>query len=372
MIHCRTGRDRVAPARRTHRFGAVLILVAAVAACSSGPGNSGSPAGTTAASQANASDPALSPGAASAMAAAPTPDVTALPTGVIAEILLDSGVAPFGIVTDGKAIWAAAHRASSAYRIDPHSNEVALTIDVGQEASCGMPGVGFGSIWLPPCDDSARTVVINAASGSVAGMVDNMSMVAFASNAVWGTADVNGVRSVVTFDPDSHALVGPTGAAGDYDSYAVTGSTVWGISSAGTRIDRIDPKTHDIQASFRIPGFGSDDSLYATVLDKVIWIKGYESGVLVEFDPATQQFTQHEIPGYGRPSGYYDQAPVAALGSLWLRISDTSVVRVDPADGTVVATYPAGPGGGAVAVDFGSLWVANFDTDTIWRERIDH
>jgi streptogramin lyase len=147
-------------------------------------------------------------------------------------------------------------------------------------------------------------------------------------------------------------------------------STVWGISSVNSSIDRIDPKTRDVQAKFKIPGFASDDSLYNAVLDNAIWIKGYQSGALVKFDPATQEFTQYEIPGYGRPSGYYDEAPVAALGSLWLRISDTSVVRVDPADGKVVATYPAGPGGGAVAVDFGSLWVANFNTDTVWRERI--
>ena len=121
-----------------------------------------------------------------------------------------------------------------------------------------------------------------------------------------------------------------------------------------------------------IPGFDTNESLYTAVLDGALWIKGYRSGALVRMDLKTHEFTVYQVPGYAQTDGYYDLALTPALGSLWFRISNSSVVRFDPASGTVTGTYPAGPGGGAVAVDFGSLWVANFDHDTVWRERLSH
>ena len=38
----------------------------------------------------------------------------------------------------------------------------------------------------------------------------------------------------------------------------------------------------------------------------------------------------------------------------------------------VIGTYPADglAGGGFITVGMGSLWVANFATDTVWRDRV--
>lgn len=46
--------------------------------------------------------------------------------------------------------------------------------------------------------------------------------------------------------------------------------------------------------------------------------------------------------------------------------------RIDPASGGVQAVYPAGSegGGGDITVAFGSLWVYNAGSDSIWREPI--
>ena len=70
-------------------------------------------------------------------------------------------------------------------------------------------------------------------------------------------------------------------------------------------------------------------------------------------------------------SEWGDVCITAGRGSIWVRRSDTEVVRVDPETGDVVGRYPAAGGGGCIAVGFGSLWVANFMDSTVWRIRLD-
>jgi hypothetical protein len=55
-----------------------------------------------------------------------------------------------------------------------------------------------------------------------------------------------------------------------------------------------------------------------------------------------------------------------------MRTSDSRIDRIDTASGRVLATYPAdgGGGGGGLAVAFGSLWVDNAGSDSVWREPI--
>jgi DNA-binding beta-propeller fold protein YncE len=60
------------------------------------------------------------------------------------------------------------------------------------------------------------------------------------------------------------------------------------------------------------------------------------------------------------------------MGDLWIRLSSAAVSRFDPSTGKVTARYPGDPpaNGGYADVYDGSLWVSNFDTDTVWRDKI--
>jgi streptogramin lyase len=61
------------------------------------------------------------------------------------------------------------------------------------------------------------------------------------------------------------------------------------------------------------------------------------------------------------------------MGSLWLRTSESTIARIDPSTMRVVQTYPAevgSSGPGEMVLYGGSLWMANAETDTVWRERI--
>jgi len=63
-----------------------------------------------------------------------------------------------------------------------------------------------------------------------------------------------------------------------------------------------------------------------------------------------------------------DVTPAAGAGSIWVRTSNGSIARVNAANGALMGRYPADPrgGGGGVAVGFGSLWIGNVGTGTVW------
>ena len=119
-----------------------------------------------------------------------------------------------------------------------------------------------------------------------------------------------------------------------------------------------------------MPSFSPDPPAVGAS-DGAIWLYGETSPTLVRFDTAASAVTSYQVPGWHLGSDLLGGTPKFALGSIWLRTSDDFISRIDPATGAVTATYPAYIGGGEVAVAFGSLWVANVNTDTVWRDRID-
>ncbi len=123
-----------------------LILTLALAACG-GPAPAASSNGSAAAGAPSA------PGSPTPEASSPTTatapvlpgssvGATALPDGVLASIPLHAGDAPSAIAIGYGSVWVETHRGTTLDRIDPTSNEVSASIDVGQQ-SCGAPGIGF-------------------------------------------------------------------------------------------------------------------------------------------------------------------------------------------------------------------------------------
>ena len=60
------------------------------------------------------------------------------------------------------------------------------------------------------------------------------------------------------------------------------------------------------------------------------------------------------------------------MRGLWLRVDTSHVLRLDERTGKQTGEFPAdlNANGGTLALGFGSLWVANFDTDSVWRVEI--
>jgi YVTN family beta-propeller protein len=367
-----TQRTAVPVAGRHVRFartGLLAVLVAALAltACSSPSSTTHVAASAASPRPTTTYTPDLTP----AVGAVPTP----LPAGVLAVIGVQVGAAPFAVVAGFGSLWVPSHRDNNLFRINVQTNKVAATIPVGEE--CDRPFAGLGLVFT--CSDSSGEV--NPASNQVAATgPSSVTPFAVIDGVLWG----DGAGMALTrIDPKTYKVTRriPVDAnprhVSDPDTVATYGDgAFWVIDVAdedatfGGSLVKVDPGTGRILQVYRPPDPGGlADIQFA---DHAVWMKGNDSGRLVKLDTRTGRTAVYNLPGFQPPSDMEIVGIGLGMGDLWVRVSSGVVLRFDAATGRVVGHYPADPssGGGFVSVYDGSLWEANFDTDTVWRVRI--
>jgi len=341
-------------------FAACVVLLAGAAAC----GHSAAPSHQAAST--------LPPAASSATSTQPTSSTAGLPVGVLASIQLPLGGAPASIVAGYGSIWVTSHRGTMLYRIDPNTDKVKAQIDVGQE-SCGLMAVGAGRVWTLPCA-AGNTIVVNPATNQIDRTLPPAGLsIAFANGQPWLTDRAN--DSLTELDPITLRVTATVKVAntmitfGGGKIFTANPSPVTGEWS-GSTISEIDPNTHRVLRTFTTP----DPGTYASMIYGFgrIWLKGSDNNKLIAIDLSTGRATTYVIASWSALDQLYGMDTTTDLGSLWIRTSDGTVSRIDPSTAKVLATYPADPsgGGGDIVVDHDSLWIANFGTDTVWRDRI--
>jgi len=261
------------------------------------------------------------------------------------------------------------------YRIDPNTDTVIAAIDVGQE-SCGEPDIGFGRVWLGRCDSSTKTIAVDAATNQVVGSFDALGgSIAFTKDAVWIPDNAGKLAKV---DPSSYKTLATYDVLhGGYASWVVSaGGWIWVAAQDlngvwGGEIAKVDPATAKVISRLTVP----DPGAAATVTSDLgyIWVKNDADGRLLRIDPKTEAIKLFVLPEFHGLSQLYDIWPATGLGSVWVRLADDSVSRVDPETGSIIGMSPADAagGGGWPTIGFGSLWVPNFGSDSIWRDRVE-
>jgi streptogramin lyase len=336
-------------------MGALLVLVVGCSGQSASGGAPGSP-GAAGASPAAASPAALS---------------TPLPDGVLASIPLDRGVAPLAVAVGFGSVWVTSHRNTLLYRIDPGSNTVIARIDVGQKA-CGPLGVGLGKVWVSHCYDGERVVAVDPATNQVVGsFLGNSIIVAF--DQLWSL----GFRALNRIDPTTYTVTGsvrvPTGwplVEGDGVLWVIDSNPLPGSGEYSGLISGIDPASMKVVRTLQVPVAGL--SPWVAFAFGAIWLKPLNNNILLKIDPSTGKTNIIDVPNFEPLNQFGDMSIAADSSNIWMRISSKAVAQIDPNSGRVLRVYPADPygGGGFVALGFGSLWVANFGMDSVWRDRI--
>jgi len=303
-----------------------------------------------------------------AQAQTPTASPTQLPPGVLASIPLDSGSAPSIAAVGFGAVWVGAHRANTLYRINPARGTV-QRIDLGQ-STCGPIRVGLGRVFTGACDGSTKTMVVNPATNQVVASFDGGEAYGFTPGVIW-TGDPNGNRTLL-LDSTTYKVITTLPVPGIEG--LLVGGYVWvadenldGVYD-GT-IAKIDPASHKVVQHVRTEPTGP--YMYMTYSDGALWLHGAGDGFLIRVDMATGRSGIVMETGVSDLSDFGDQPLVSGQGSLWVRASASTVEQLDGRTGALVGSYPADPQspGGWPAVGFGSLWVVNFDSDTVWRVR---
>jgi DNA-binding beta-propeller fold protein YncE len=321
-------------------------------------------------------------------APAASPTGSPPPKGVLAVIRTPGG--PLGIATGFGSVWVTSENGSVLYRIDPAANKVIARIDVGH-AMCGVPGIGFGRVWVPDCDfgpqglvvvDPATNRVVRAIGDQVAGSVG------LGAGSVWAGPRID----PATLREQPLLNTGHDDLAIAFGDGAVWVSDALYPSYHGHRhatVFRIDPATGKVTATIRagVTSIQNWPMFDAGKLWVYPWLQNPARGdaagdKIWRIDPRTNTATEMTIPHIDFAN--LNTAFTAGMGSLWVRgqptglrivgndlVGGDSLFRVDPRTLKVTGKYPVAAGTwGFMATGFGSLWVANFDNDTIWRDKV--
>ena len=260
----------------------------------------------------------------------------------------------FAYPTDGQASQGAKERS-----ID----ELPLTAEVDRTGD--FLAWGFDALWMMT---AGTTVLVNGEWQSVGpslvrvdGMTnqaeDNVIQDATASvrglavgeGAIW--IPNSGTELIFKFDPVGRRVVLaiPVRFNGTEGSVGIGEGSVW-ITARGNVLTRFNAATGVEEAAIKLPG----EAPAAVVDNGFVWVSGFERGELYKVDARTNTLVQ-TIPL--RPGPRF---LTAGEGSIWVHNQgDSSVQRIDPASGAVIATIETGlvGRGGDLTTGGGYVWL---------------
>jgi streptogramin lyase len=221
--------------------------------------------------------------------------------------------------------------------------------------------------------------------------------VTYGLGSIW--VAVYGTGRLVRIDPVGNRVVQRIRIARGICPVIVAAGSVWVASYKTDAVYRVDPRRERILARFRVSHWPA----HLAAGPGTVWVSSFEYGHVAQISTRANRVTRvYRFPGnpsglartgrtlwvaFGRtgktlacvdilkhtitrvPIGHAGAGFLSALGgSLWTTTSDGYAVRVDAADGRVIASFPIGgtPAEVAAAPD-GTIWVADKERDTITR-----
>ena len=259
----------------------------------------------------------------------------------------------------GEDVWVSNRPKSNVSRIDPGSNSVKQVVSDLPGACSGL-AIGFGSLWVPTCQDQALARV-DLASGKITariptGIANSEGGVTVGAGSVWLMSDKSSKLS--RFDPQTNKLAAQMSLPPGCYSVAFGFASVWATCTEQNSVVRIDPSTNSIVTT--IPT--GPQPRFLTVGEGAVWTLNQGDGSITRIDPERNKIAatiQVGIPGEGGDI-------TAGEGFVWATLFGVPLSRIDPSTNMVVQQF-VGAGGDALRVANGSVWLSNYKSGTEWH-----
>ena len=268
------------------------------------------------------------------------------------------GVPDWQVVTED-AVWVSNGPKNSLHRLDPKSNTVVAAIDVGKKPCSGL-AAGFGSIWVPNCVDKTVSRVDIATNKVVAtipvGPAESEGGIAASSDAIWLPSDKTGVLSRI--DPKTNEVVASIKIAAGSPSAVYGDGAIWVSSTEESVVTRVDAKTNEVTDKIPV----GPKPRFLTFGGGSVWTLNQGDGTVTRIDTKKRKSVatiEVGVPGTGGEIAYGE-------GYIWLTVFQIPLTQIDPKTNTVVKQW-VGPGGDAVRVGHGSVWLSNLRQQNLWR-----
>ena len=269
-----------------------------------------------------------------------------------------AGVPDWQVVTED-AVWVSNGPKNTLHRLDAKTNKVVATIEVGKKPCSGL-AAGFGSIWVPNCTDKTVSRVDIATNTVVAtipvGPAESEGGLAASRDAIWIPSDKQGVLSKI--DPKTNTVVATIEIPPGSPACTFGEGAVWCTSTEKSVVVRVDPKSNKITDMVDV----GPKPRFLTTGGGSVWTLNQGDGTVSRVDPKKRKLIAHievGVPGTGGEIAWGE-------GGVWLTVFQIPLTFIDPRTNAVTRQW-VGPGGDAVRVGHGSVWLSNLREQNLWR-----
>jgi len=274
------------------------------------------------------------------------------------EAIFDVPGAPDWIAVD-ESVWVSNSPKNTVARIDPKSNKVIAMVPVGNKPCSGL-ATGFGSLWVPICGDQTLARV-DLKEGKLTatipiGIADSEGGLATGADSVWLVTDKKG--TLARIDPATNKVVAEIQVPAGSFTVAFGEGAVWATGTETNVLTRIQPETNLVVETIPV----GKSPRFLTIGGGFIWTLNQTNGDVSKVDPKTNKVVETIEVGVPGPGGEI----AFGEGSVWVTSFEFPISRIDPSVGKVVQQF-AGPGGDAIRVGLGSVWLSNIRAGNVWR-----
>ncbi len=244
-------------------------------------------------------------------------------------------------------------------KIDVKANKIAGTI-ANSNKPCGGMVSAFGSLWVPTCGDGSlvrldpKTFKVSATISS--GTADVKGSLAASADSIWLLTDSK--TTVSRIDPDQNTVVGELRVPAGCSGLTFGEAALWLACPNENKVLRINPETNlvdkviDVSAQPQALAVGAGS----------IWVLCEKEGIVDRIDPKTNKVSKSIQLDVTNAKGEI----AFGEGSVWVTMAGFPLTRIDPQSETVAQQF-YGPGGGAILLSPGAIWLSNLDSGTLLR-----
>jgi YVTN family beta-propeller protein len=220
--------------------------------------------------------------------------------------------------------------------------------------------VAAGTLWSPSCEENVIYRIDLATNQVVAkvpvGPANTEGGIAFGAGSAWMPSDPKGIVSRI--DSATNKVIAEIKVAPDSFTAVFGYGLVWVSSTAESVVTVIHPATNAVIAVIPV----DPNPRFMAAGEGYVWTLNQGAGTVSKIDPRTMKVVATIAVGVPGPGG--DIA--AGEGAVWVTQKTIPVSRIDPATNRVTAQF-YGPGGDAMRVGHGYVWLSNGREGKIWR-----
>ena len=286
------------------------------------------------------------------------PGVQAPMSYLIPDGQYDVGGGPDWLAMTEDSVWTNSKGTDVVIKMDPKSNEVLAKVPV--KKPCSGFAVAAGTLWSPSCEENVIYRIDLKTNEVVAkvpvGPANTEGGIAFGAGSAWMPSDPKGIVSRI--DPATNKVIAEIKVPSDSFTAVFGYGLVWVSSTEHSVVSVIHPATNQVIAE--IPT--DKNPRFMAAGEGYVWTLNQGTGTVTKIDPRTMKVVA--TIDVGMPGAGGDIA--TGEGAVWVTQKTIPVGRIDPSSNKVTAEL-YGPGGDAMRVGFGYVWLSQGRQGKVWR-----